>query len=228
MNEDFPHLDAARRAILQRALEIAPFEGWTRKTLIEAADEAGLPSGAYELYLPGGPPELIDFWGKALDAAMAETLASADLSTMRIREKVAFAVMARFEPMAEHREAGRRALIRLGLPDAGGAGPRILWRAADAVWSALGDKSTDGNWYSKRAILSGVIGSTLPIFLEDKSADFADTRAFLDHRIDNVMQFEKAKAQFRDFKAKLPDPLRTLSRLRYPEHSGFRRYGRRD
>lgn len=228
MNEDFPHLDAARRALLERALEIAPFEGWTRKTLIEAAAEAGLPDGADELYLPGGPPELIDFWGKALDAEMIETFAAADLSTMRIREKVAFAVMARFEPMAEHREAARRALIRLGLPDSGATGPRILWRAADAVWSALGDKSTDGNWYSKRAILSGVIGSTLPIFLEDKSAEFADTRAFLDHRIDNVMQFEKAKVQFRDFREKLPDPLRTLSRLRYPAHSGFRRYGRRD
>ena len=97
----------------------------------------------------------------------------------------------------------------------------LLWRAADSIWRAMGDKSTDGNWYSKRATLSGVIGSTFAVFLEDQDPEMAETRAFLDRRIGNVMEFEKAKANFRRFKSALPDPLKTLSKLRY---GGVKRY----
>jgi len=222
MDEEFSHLDAARRAILEAALPIAAFDGWTRKTLVEAARETGLPDGADELYLPGGPVELLDFWGRECDDAMAAAYEAADAGAMRIRDKAAFAVMARLEPMRGDREAARRGAARLALPDAGAAAPRILWRAADRAWRAMGDPSTDINWYSKRAILSGVIGSTFTVFLDDKDPELADTRAFLDRRIDNVMKFEKVKAQGRRLKGSLPDPLTLLSRLRY---GGARRYG---
>lgn len=221
MIEEFPHLDAARRAILEAALPIAAFDGWTRKTLIEAARDAGLPDGADELYLPRGPVDLIDFWGRECDLAMENAYAAAETADMKVRERVTFAVMARLEPMRGDREAARRALARLSLPDAGGTAPRILWRAADSIWRAMGDKSTDGNWYSKRATLSGVIGSTFAVFLEDQDPEMAETRAFLDRRIGNVMEFEKAKANFRRFKSALPDPLKTLSKLRY---GGVKRY----
>ena len=137
---------------------------------------------------------------------MENAYAAADTADMKVRDRVTFAVMARLEPMRGDREAARRAVARLSLPDAGGTAPRILWRAADSIWRAMGDKSTDGNWYSKRATLSGVIGSTFAVFLEDQDPEMAETRAFLDRRIGNVMEFEKAKANFRRFKSALPDP----------------------
>ena len=38
--------DEIRDAILQAALKIAPFEGWTNLTLKRAVRDAGLPDGA--------------------------------------------------------------------------------------------------------------------------------------------------------------------------------------
>jgi ubiquinone biosynthesis protein COQ9 len=73
----------------------------------------------------------------------------------------------------------------------------------------------DLNHYTKRAILSGVYGSTLMAFLDDESADFAETHAFLERRIDNVMQFEKAKAKWTS-KGESLSLSRFLGRLRYP------------
>lgn len=84
-------------------------------------------------------------------------------------------------------------------------GPKGLWAAADAIWSALGDKSTDFNWYTKRTILSGVLGSTLAAWIG--TDDEAQVDEFLDRRIENVMQFEKLKGQVQDAFAKMPDPM---------------------
>ena len=83
------------------------------------------------------------------------------------------------------------------------------------IWKAIGDRSTDANFYSKRAILSGVYASTLAIWIDDGDPDKAKTRAFLDRRIDNVMQIEKAKASWRKFSANLPDVTGVASSLRY-------------
>ena len=70
--------------------------------------------------------------------------------------------------------------------------------------------------FSKRAILVGVYGSTSLVFLDDESEDLAETRAFLDRRIDDVMRFEKVKASWRGTRERLPSLSRFLGRLRYP------------
>ena len=84
------------------------------------------------------------------------------------------------------------------------------------MWRVAGDTATDFNHYSKRALLVGVYGSTSLVFLDDESAGLADTRAFLDRRIDDVMRFEKFKASWRGTRERLPSLSRFLGRLRYP------------
>ena len=94
-----------------------------------------------------------------------------------------------------HREAVRRAATHCSrLPLYAADGARAIWGTADAIWDALGDPSDDFNWYSKRAILSGVYGAVALYWLNDDSEDKAATWAFLDRRIDGVMRFEKMKA----------------------------------
>jgi ubiquinone biosynthesis protein COQ9 len=95
-------------------------------------------------------------------------------------------------------------------------GARLAWRGADRIWRLAGDQATDFNHYSKRALLIGVYGSTILVFLDDQSEGFTETRAFLDRRIGDVMRFEKAKARWRSQGAYRPSLSRFLGRLRYP------------
>ncbi|MCW5724386.1 MAG: COQ9 family protein [Maricaulaceae bacterium] len=206
---------AARARLLDAALSRAPFEGWNRAMLAAAAKDCGLTKGELELYLPGGAVELIGFWSAQADAQAAEIIAKADLKAMKIRERVGFCVLARLQTAAGHEEAASRARARLLLPDAAGEGLRLAWNVADMIWRAIGDTSTDGNYYSKRAILSGVWLSTLAVWLDEADADKPLTKAFLDRRIANVMEFEKLKAQARKLTDGLPDPAGVLARLRY-------------
>ncbi len=207
--------DLAREQILSAVLRHVPFDGWTQSALRKAVKDSQLPEGAEELYFPGGPLELISFWSDVSDEKAAKALRSKGLGNMRIRDKVTAGVLVRLETIGAHEEALRRALSRLALPDAMGQGARQLWASADMVWREIGDTSTDGNFYSKRAILSGVIGSSLLSWLSDETEGKEKARAFLDARIENVMQFEKAKWSFKQKTENLPDPAEMLGRLRY-------------
>lgn len=219
----------ARRAILDRALVLAAFDGWTDRVLQKAAQQAQLPKGAQALYFPDGVLEVIGFWADELNSAAETALGALDLDTLKIRDKVTAGVIARLEAIGGHDAAAKRAAARLSLPDAMGQGPAQIWAAADTIWRAIGDTSTDANYYSKRAVLSAVLSTSLMAWISDPSKDKRDGRAFVDARINNVMQFEKAKWDFRKRTENWPNPAEVLGRLRY---SGGkfgrrrRRYGR--
>jgi ubiquinone biosynthesis protein COQ9 len=93
---------------------------------------------------------------------------------------------------------------------------RLGWRTVDLIWRQAGDTATDYNHYTKRAILGAVYASTVTVFVDDESEDWADTRAFLARRIEGIMQFEKAKAGFLSRTENLPSLSRFIGRLRYP------------
>ncbi len=167
-----------------------------------------MTAGERRLAAPDGVDSLLLAWADRSDDATRDAIAAADLTSLKIREKIALGVRARIAALSPHKDAARRAAHTLAAPWRVGLGARILWNAADTIWSAIGDTSTDGNWYSKRMVLSGVIASVMNTWLAEDDETLA--WATLDARIDNVMQFEKAKAQARQFTDTLPDPLDLL------------------
>ena len=140
---------------------------------------------------------MIDAWFDAIDKAMLAAFPPERIAALKIRERIRDLVLFRLEAAAPHREALRRAVSILAMPQNAPQAARLAWRSADRMWRLAGDTATDFNHYSKRAILVGVYGSTMLVFLDDESEDMAETRAFLDRRIEDVMRFEKAKARWR-------------------------------
>ena len=69
-----------------------------------------------------------------------------------------------------------------------------------------GDDGGGTSYYTKRSLLVAVWTSTYLCWLEDRSAHFADTFAFLERRIDNVMQLGRMRAR-------LDDALKAVERL---------------
>ena len=207
--------NATRDAILKAALKIAPFEGWTNLTLKRAVRDAGYPDGSGELYFEDSVADLLNHWSDTMNAETENKIEELDIETLKIRERVTQGVLLRLQAIGHHEEAARRASSRLILPDLAATGVRQIWNAADTIWRAIGDTSTDANYYSKRAILSSVIGATLPVWLSDQSEDKAAARAFLDARIENVMEFEKLKWRVKGLTKNMPEPAEILGQIRY-------------
>lgn len=209
-------LDEVRAAMAPHIAGNAAFDGWTAQALSATAQNAGIDPDIAELAFPGGATDMIDAWFGHVDAEMARRLPPETLGAMKVRQRIAALVLARLDIMRTAREALRRALAILAMPANAGVAARLAWRAADTMWRMAGDVATDYNHYTKRALLTGIYGSTVMVWLNDDSADEAETRAFLDRRIGNVMQFEKVKADFLARRERLPSLSRFIGRLRYP------------
>jgi ubiquinone biosynthesis protein COQ9 len=183
--------------ILDAALMHVPFDGWSELTFRGAAGDVGVPLEEAKALFPRGAVDLAMAFHRRGDRQMAEALQAEDLGAMRFRDRVAHAVRLRLDLVEPHKEAVRRGATLFALPVHAADGARALWETADTIWTALGDTSDDLNWYSKRAILSGVYSSTVLYWLGDQSAGHAATWAFLDRRIEDVMRFETLKKALR-------------------------------
>ena len=188
------HIGETLAKLVEAAIPHVAFDGWSPETLAAAVRETGSAASLVSSACPRGAIDLAVAFHKQGDSDMVAAMSRTDQTEMRYSERVSLGVRLRLEAIPD-KEAVRRGMALFALPMNAAEGSRLVWGTADAIWNALGDTSDDFNWYSKRTILSGVYSSTILYWLGDESPDHADTWAFLDRRIDNVMQFEKIKAQ---------------------------------
>ena len=186
-----PTLDEVRSFLAGGLAAQAAFDGWNETAVLAAAEQAGVDPDLARLAFNDGPVDMIDAWFQAIDAKMAAKYSAEELAGMKIRERI------------------------LAAPPHLRKAAKMGWRAADKMWRLAGDTATDYNHYTKRTLLSGVYGSTISVFLDDESEAYSETRAFLDRRIENVMQFEKVKARVTGRGGDGFSMARFVGRLRY-------------
>jgi len=208
-------LDDLRLTLAPAVARSAAFDGWTDEALAQAAALAGVEPAVARLAFPGGAMDMIDAWIASTDKAMAENFSGGLLATMKIRERIRSLVLFRLDVVVGLEESLRRALAIEAMPQNLARSLRLGWRSADAMWRLAGDTATDYNHYTKRVTLAAIYTATLAVFVGDDSDGKAETRAFLDRRIDGIMQFEKAKARLLAPREHF-DMARFLGRLRYP------------
>ena len=219
--------DETRDRLLAAALDHVPFDGWGEKALMTAAEETGIGADAARRAFPRGATSLIEYHSAWADQRMLDNLDEAVLKNLGVRQRVSKAVRNRLEKNGPSREAIRAAVGYLAMPQNGLLSLKCLYRTVDAVWFAIGDKSTDFNFYSKRALLAGAYGATLLYWLDDSSENYEESWAFLDRRLEDVMRVGRAKANLQRL---LPSPqfIANLIKGGSGWDSGGTRYSRTD
>lgn len=202
----------ARDRLLLAMLPHVLFDGWSRDALAAGQQDLKKDAPDVNLIFPGGLRDVAKHFGDYLDREMLAALAKLDLENIPIRERISTGVRVRLDLLAPHREAIRRLLTYLSLPGNHLAGMRITLKTVDAIWHAAGDTATDFNYYTKRGLLAGVYGSTILYWLSDTSETFIDTQAFLDRRINEVLQIPKFQSKITRRLERLARPLRRFAR----------------
>ena len=185
-----PERSAERDAAIEALLPNVPFDGWTLAALRAAAGPDA------DLLFPGGATDMVEAYCDLGDRWMEEGAAAADLSVLSVSKRVRAIIVLRLEQNRPYKEAVRRALAVLALPGNAGTALRCTARTVDTIWHTAGDGSVDFSWYTKRAILAGVYGSTLLHWLGDGSDDDAPTLAFLDRRLAGVGRIGGMRRRF--------------------------------
>lgn len=209
-------LDELRLELAGDIAASAVFDGWSEEAVSNAAAARGVDPNVARIAFEGGATGMIAAWIAAIDAAMAAAVPTESLQGVSIRERIRRLIQFRLDALAGKEEALKRALAIMAMPQNVRASLRRGWQSADLMWRLAGDTSTDLNYYTKRTTLSGIYAATLAVFADDHSEDKAETRAFLDRRIDDVIRFEKAKARMLRPAEERFSMVRLLGRLRYP------------
>ena len=210
-------MERAKASVLQASTMHVAFDGWSEASFQAAIIDSGVSPALARALFPRGGVDLAVAYHQAGDAAMRAALAERDLGALRFRDRVALAIRLRLD--GADKELVRRGSALFALPHHAIEGAGLIWATADAIWTALGDTSRDLSWYSKRASLSAVYGATVLYWLGDISDGDEATWAFLERRIENVMQFEKAKAGMRQnqgLQALFKGPMKVLERITAP------------
>jgi ubiquinone biosynthesis protein COQ9 len=205
-----PLAESQRDALIEAMLPDVPFDGWSRAALRAAARRIGMPAAEAMALFSGSPTEFVACFSRRADRLMLERLEALPLDPLRVSERIALAVNIRLESVEPWREAVRRALAVLALPQNAPLALRLLYETVDGIWYAAGDTATDFSFYTKRGTLAGIYAATLLYWLEDHSAGAADTRAFLDRRLADAARIGAARHRLQTALERLPNPLRLL------------------
>jgi len=209
-----PLAETRREALIEAMLPDAPFDGWSRAGLRGAARRLGVPVGEALALFPGGPADLVAGFSRWADRRMIERLEALPLDSLRVPERIALAIGIRLDIVAPWREAVRRALTVVALPQHSPLAMRLIYQTVDGIWYAAGDTATDFSFYTKRLTLAAIYGATVLHWLDDRSEGSADTRAFLDRRLADAARIGRARRDLEALVARLPNPVRLLHPLR--------------
>lgn len=192
--------------ILQEFLKICQFEGWSEEALDMALKNCQIDEKLKNLIFENGCLSLAEFYIESQnDLTLRKIKDDGDFSSQKIRDKIRILLYERFEIEKEHKIALQRLVnfyvnpknfttIKYG-PKPLAEGLKTGIKIADFMWRAIGDQSTDFNFYTKRLTLAKIILRSLIVFLKDDSSDLNKTKKFIDLEIEKVMRFAKCKAQ---------------------------------
>ncbi len=176
-----------KQKILEAGLKDVPFDGWSLATFENAAEKLEMDKMLVMALFPRAERDLMDYFAQWADDQMIAALKGVKQDDLKIRARIRMAVEKRIEILTPHRESVNACFKKLLMPQNARLGAKMTWRTAGVIWTWAGDTSTDYNKYTKRGLLSGVIGTTMTYWLQCSSGDNVKTFEFLNARIENVL-----------------------------------------
>jgi len=205
-----PFAERERDRLIAALLPDVAFDGWTRRALRRAAIRADIPPGEAEALFPRGAPDMIAAFSQWADRQMLQRLEKEPAEPVSLSRRIALALRLRFEVLMPWREAVRRGLSVLAMPQNAALGLRLLYDSVDAIWYGVGDRATDFSFYTRRATLAGIYAGAVLYWLDDRSADFADTEAFIERRLADLHRLTGWRKRLAAAADNLPNPFRLL------------------
>ena len=205
-----PLADSERDRLVAAMLPDVAFDGWSRHALRLAADRIGMPVGEAMALFPRGAPDMVAAFSRWADRQMLDRLETTPIEPVSLSRRIALALRLRFDLLLPWREAVRRGMAVLAMPQNAALGLRLLYETVDGTWYAVGDTATDFSFYTKRASLAAIYAAAMLFWLDDRSPGCIETDAFVERRLADLHGLTELRQRFEAAAEHLPNPLRLL------------------
>lgn len=181
-----------RDQILMSTLPLVEEQGsWTWEAVKQGAMVCKSQDKIEDGIFSNGLVDVVAHFSDYIDRLMLEKLKKIPSSSLRSKDKVRAAVLCRYNVLESQKSAVKASMAYWASPSHVIQGQRVLWRTSDCIWNWAGDTSTDYNRQTKRALLSSILVGTTMVWIGDESEGHIVTQAFLDRRLENVMEIGK-------------------------------------
>jgi ubiquinone biosynthesis protein COQ9 len=157
--------------------------GFSVFTFTASASKFDVTKGELDLLFPFG---LFEVCEKLLVKHISEIEAN---NNNGITEGVKMAVLSSFNLLTPYKKAVRKIVKFLLLPQNTIKAPKFFWEISSAIWQKLGVSDNTFNYYSKRAILSGVYANCFLYFVLSKNHH--NLEAILNKQLSLISKFKK-------------------------------------
>ncbi len=195
--------DKLKEKLVTVAADMVVSQGWSEKTIKDAAMEVGITYGQVTSLFPRGGIDLARFYHQLKDKDFFKRFSQVDVTNLSHYEKVETAMKMRFQVIAEDKEVFKSSMSLFAMPIYQLEAINLVWSTCDLIWFEINDKSSGFSWYTKRATLVSVYMSTLLFFLGDESIDHHETEYFLVRRLEEVRKLGRLKFSVESFIHKL-------------------------
>jgi ubiquinone biosynthesis protein COQ9 len=209
-----PLADSERDRLIVAMLPDVPFDGWSQHVLRLAAERIGMPTAEARALFPGDAVDMVAAFSRWADRQMLDRLEAAPPEPLSLSRRIARALCIRFEVLLPYREAVRRGMTVLAMPQNAPLGLRLLYETVDGIWYAAGDNSTDFSFYTKRASLAGIYAASMLFWLDDRSPGCIETDTFVERRLADLHRLTELRERFEAAAERLPNPLRFFRPVR--------------
>ena len=172
--------------IIITALKNINFDGWNKETILEGFISNKIKVEDYELLFPNGIVDTIIHFADMSDRLMIKEFKRTDNSELRTPDKIKQLLIYRFKILNPYKEAVRKSIAILALPTNSKFALNALYKTTDEIWRAVGDRSTDFSFYTKRASLASVYSTTKMSWLGSLDPDLSKVEEFIDRRLKNL------------------------------------------
>lgn len=189
--------------ITNKFIESLLFEGWSQKTLEKAIEAAGVDKNQMAILYPGGIAEFTQEFIDECNKQALQIAAEPSFIKLKTQEKVRELIFARIKTYhfkLQNLEALKKFMAFNVKPFQVGDSLKNIYDFSSDVWYAIGDKSTDFSFYTKRLSLSLIYSKSMLYSLNDKSENLQSTQKFIQNSIDGLMKINKLKAKIKNFK----------------------------
>ncbi|KAI7812116.1 ubiquinone biosynthesis protein COQ9, mitochondrial [Triplophysa rosa] len=199
--EDYETEEQLQARILTASLEFVPQHGWSVEAIAAGAETLSLSAASTGMFNNGAGDLVLHFIAQC-NSQLAETLAEqhnqiqlGQAEPKKTSEFLKDAVELRLRMLIPYIDTWPQAVSILLLPHNIPDSLKHLSTMVDDIWYYAGDRSTDMNWYTRRAALTGIYNTTELVMVQDSSLDFEETWAFLNNRIKDVVNMANTAKQ---------------------------------
>ena len=130
-----------------------------------------------------------------IDEGMLQRLELFPVDSMKIREKIRTAIIARLKELEPYKNLIKESTKHTLCPHYGASHLKATWGTCNVIWYWAGDKSTDFNHYTKRSLLAIIAAKIYAQWLRAPQTNWPELESSTEKLIDHVMKIPRLKSK---------------------------------